>query len=297
MSATLERMQCTEIWGGNEVAENGVTTAGLDVHVSSQPADDAEGGGDLYFVSSCASGRITRFVLADVSGHGEQIAAVARSVRDLMRRHINHVDQTRFVETLNARFAEAGGGDLFATAVVGTYFAATGRLAICLAGHPAPLLRRSGRDEWEPVATPPSGSRLANIPLGVLPSIEYRETVIDLRPGDTVLAFTDAATEARSPSRPGHDDMLGESGFLGLLGEAPSEPDAVVGHVRGRLDAWREGPSDDDQSLLLVRANGAPSRWLDTVLAPFRLAAESVRSISRGPDAPMPAVAAASAVE
>ena len=46
-----------------------------------------------YYASSCAAGRITRLLLADVSGHGKSVAAIAADLRLLMRRFINRWDQ------------------------------------------------------------------------------------------------------------------------------------------------------------------------------------------------------------
>lgn len=280
MSDSLERMQCMEIWGGNEPARSGVSTAGLDVQVASRPAGEASGGGDLHFVSSCASGRITRFVLADVCGHGDAIAAVARDVRDLMRRSINHVDQTRFVSTLNRRIADIGGGDLFATAIVGTFFVTTRRLAICNAGHPPPLLRREGDEGWEPITGPPgAGAELANIPLGIMARIPYRETVLRLDPGDQLLAYTDAATESRGPD----GDMLGVGGLVGLLDTLDAGSGAFLDDIAAGLDAHRGGPADDDESFLVVGGNAQSSRWADTLLAPLRIAGWPRRSRQSGP--------------
>ena len=71
-------MQCMEVWGGNQTADSGVIMAGLDAWVYSKPFGGADGGGDVYYVSSCATGRITRLLVADVSGHGTP-AAVRRA--------------------------------------------------------------------------------------------------------------------------------------------------------------------------------------------------------------------------
>jgi len=279
MSDPLERMQCMEIWGGNEPARSGVSTAGLDVQVASRPAGAASGGGDLHFVSSCASGRITRFVLADVCGHGDEIAAVARDVRDLMRRSINHVDQTRFVSTLNRRIADVGGGDLFATAIVGTFFVTTRRLAICNAGHPPPLLKRRGDAGWHAVIGPRGEpTELANIPLGIMSRIPYRETVLQLDPGDQLLAYTDAATESRGPD----GAMLTVDGLIEMLDPLDSGSGALLDDIAGSLDAHRGGPADDDESFLIVGGNARSSRWADTLLAPLRIAGWPRRSRRRG---------------
>ncbi|MFK7959387.1 MAG: PP2C family protein-serine/threonine phosphatase [Phycisphaerales bacterium] len=277
--ADNRRMQCMEIWGGNEPARRTVATAGLDVWVSSDPYDGAASGGDLHFVSSCASGRITRFILADVSGHGEAIAGAAREVRDLMRQHINHVDQTRFVSTLNRRFADVGAGDLFATAVVATYFLTSRTMSICSAGHPLPLIHRRSEGTWSMIPHPARGSTdLANIPLGVLPSIPYHETNLKIAPGDALLCYTDAISEARDAD----GRMLGVPGLLDMLEGLDPDDDAFLDRLGAAVADYRGGRPDDDESLLLVRGNATGTRWADTLLAPLRLAGEGFARKRRG---------------
>ena len=103
----MEALQCMQIWGGNSEIDNGVSLAGIDCWVYSRPFQSAasshsnagaagnaavssassSGGGDIHFVTSCATGRITRLVVADVSGHGAPVAEMATSLRRLMRRH------------------------------------------------------------------------------------------------------------------------------------------------------------------------------------------------------------------
>lgn len=56
------RMQCMEVWGGNTAIDRHVTTPGLESWLHDRPYKRAEGGGDIYFVSSCASGRIIRLL-------------------------------------------------------------------------------------------------------------------------------------------------------------------------------------------------------------------------------------------
>src|SRR5687768_2648108 len=86
------RMTCMEIWGGCDPADAAVSVPGLDAWVYSRPYQDnhadtpeSEGGGDVYYVSSCATGRINRLLVADVAGHGQAVRHIAVSLRDLMR--------------------------------------------------------------------------------------------------------------------------------------------------------------------------------------------------------------------
>src|SRR5262249_29484123 len=105
-SRSQHALQCMEIWGDNRAADTGVSTPGLDLWVYSCPHDQADGGGDVHYVSLCGGGVITRFILADVSGHGASVANMARSLRDLMRRNINRKNQASLVKELNRQFTE-----------------------------------------------------------------------------------------------------------------------------------------------------------------------------------------------
>src|SRR5437660_11237522 len=88
-------MQCMEVWGGNQSVDSGVVMAGLDAWVYSKPYGGSDGGGDVYYVSSCATGRITRLLVADVSGHGQAVADLAVALRARMREYVNHIEKTR----------------------------------------------------------------------------------------------------------------------------------------------------------------------------------------------------------
>ena len=70
---------------------------GLEVWVYAVPFANAAAGGDVHVVSSCGTGRIARLMVADVAGHGEEVAETARTLRGLIRRYMNHIDQRQFV--------------------------------------------------------------------------------------------------------------------------------------------------------------------------------------------------------
>ena len=80
-----ERMTCMEVWGGNRSTWTSFVVPGLDIWVYSQPFDGSDNGGDVYYVSSCASGRITRMLVGDVSGHGTEAAALSVSFQQLLQ--------------------------------------------------------------------------------------------------------------------------------------------------------------------------------------------------------------------
>src|SRR5215510_5854058 len=76
-----QQMSCMEVWGGSQLTERGVEFSGLDAWVYSKPYGQSQRGGDVYYASSCATGRITRFLIADVAGHGGSVAATAADLR------------------------------------------------------------------------------------------------------------------------------------------------------------------------------------------------------------------------
>ena len=164
------RVSCMEIWGGNEAVDKTVTVPGIDAWVYSRPYAGQERGGDIHYVSMCGAGAISRFSIADVSGHGDMVGEVAGHLRALMRKHINNLDQTRFVQALNREFSALAADGTFATALLTTYFAPTDHLITCNAGHPTPLLYRVREGRWHFLKhdMPDHVDRLANLPLGVI---------------------------------------------------------------------------------------------------------------------------------
>jgi serine phosphatase RsbU (regulator of sigma subunit) len=256
-----QQMQCMEVWSGSQLTARGTAFGGLDAWVYSKPFQQAEHGGDIYYASSCATGRITRLLLADVAGHGTAVASTAADLRTLMRRFVNRLDQAEFVRLLNRQFAAMSEAGSFATAIVTTFFAPTGRLTVCNAGHPRPLLYRAARQHWSFLNDEGSPSRAParNIPLGLIDMAEYQHFDVALQPGDCLLSYTDALIEARDAT----GEMLGEKGLLRIvraLGEVA--PDRLIEVLLREIEAgYPENLSDDDVTALLVRCNGRKPQY------------------------------------
>ena len=284
-----EHMECLEVCGGSQLTARGVVIGGLDAWVYSKPHGQAPRGGDVYYASSCAAGRITRLLLADVSGHGKPVAAIAADLRLLMRRFINRWDQAEFVRLLNQQFSALSKKGTYATAIVSTFFAPSRKLILCNAGHPRPILYRASQGEWsllgqEDPSHPPGP---LNLPLGILSITEYEHFEVELEPGDCLVTYTDALIESTDAD----GEKLGECGvlrLLKLLGDVKPEKliDALLGEIAER---YPENLSDDDVTVLIVRANGgAQSMTLGVKLrAAARMAGAALRSLfPQRPEAP-----------
>jgi sigma-B regulation protein RsbU (phosphoserine phosphatase) len=253
-------MQCMEVWGGSQLTARGVAFGGLDAWVYSKPFGNAQHGGDVYYASSCATGRISRLLLADVSGHGTPVAATAADLRTLMRRFVNRLDQAEFVRLLNQQFAAMSRAGTFATAIVATFFSPSRVLTVCNAGHPRPLVYRAAQRQWNYLGHEGKpGTTPSNIPLGLMEISEYEQFDVALEPGDCVLSYTDALIESNDAD----GEMLGEQGVLRiarLLGDI--EPEKLIDALlREIADRFPENLSEDDVTVFLVRANGSAPHY------------------------------------
>jgi sigma-B regulation protein RsbU (phosphoserine phosphatase) len=258
---SAQSMVCMEVWGGSHLADHATAFNGLDAWVYSKPYGAAARGGDVVYASSCATGRITRLMVADVAGHGQAVAATAADLRLLMRRFVNTLDQTELVGHLNRQFAALSAQAAFATAVVATYFAPTRRLTLCNAGHPRPLIYSAATSEWRFLSNDASSRATGprNLPLGILDIADYDASDVELQEGDCVLAYTDALMEAQDAD----GEMLGEDGvlrLLQLLGEV--DPPRLTAVLLGEIESrYPDNLAADDVTVMLVRASSRESRY------------------------------------
>src|ERR1700686_1740106 len=86
-----QRMQCMEVWSGSQLTTRGVAFGGLDTWVYSKPYAQARSGGDVYYASSCATGRISRLLLADVAGQGRSLAPIPGGLGAVKRGFCNRL--------------------------------------------------------------------------------------------------------------------------------------------------------------------------------------------------------------
>ncbi len=260
-SASPYEMTCMEILGGIEATEQAVKCPGLDVWIRSRPWRGEPTGGDVHYLSLCGGGVITRVLLGDVSGHGEHVRDYAEELRRLVKRHIVRKSQRRFMRDLNRSFVEYADLRRFATAVVLTYLSHTRSMEMCIAGHPRPAIFSRTQNRWtflgEGLANGAATTAgVTNMPIGVDERFTYDTFRVMLETGDVMVLYTDAVTEAKSPS----GELLGESGLARILESidpANLEPEEIGTRILESAAEFRGGePSDDDETAMVLRHNG-----------------------------------------
>lgn len=97
-----------------------------------------------------------------------------------------------------------------------------------------------------------------NLPLGIDEESTYDQFAVPLEKGDVVVFYTDALTEAMSPS----GAMLGEEGLLAIARSLDlGVPDRVGPALLEGIRCHRAGvAADDDVTLLVLHHNGGPRR-------------------------------------
>jgi len=204
-----------------------------------------DSGGDAYDYAINEDG-ILHFAVFDAMGHGLAAAGVAAfalaAYRNSRRRGI--APAAMYAE-IDAAVFEQYPKSRFVTGLLAELDVASGRLRWISAGHPAPLLLRSGRlvKTLEASPSPPLGMQLATAP-----PVPREES---LEPGDMVLLYTDGLTEARRPD----GELFSVERLAAFIerqaGNGLPAPETLRG-LREAIIERGEGALRDDATALLV---------------------------------------------
>ena len=208
-------------------------------------ATSSRAGGDYYDFFALPGGRIG-ILLGDASGHGAQatvlmamMRAVLHTTTDVLR------SPERVLQQLGNQIAQIVPVGRFATACYAVLEPSSGGIDFSLAGHPAPLLLRGDDGSLEEL--PLRGGP----PLGLFTQSLFEAGAVTLRPGDTLVLFTDGLTEGMSPTRELFgDDRLREA----LLGGKSLPLVGLRDRLLARFEAHRAGAAlEDDLTVLMLR--------------------------------------------
>lgn len=252
----VQRLACLEVRGGNHLATYPTELPGLAGWVSCHPLQPSPRGGDVYYMSACSQGVMARVVLADVSGHGEAVDTAAGRLRDALRQHVEHWDQSTLIRQLNDTFLKGAVRTQFATAFLASYYSVSGELLFTNAGHVPPLWYRAGAREWTLLSqSTPLSKEIVDLPLGLIAGTSYSQTAVQLEPGDLLLLYTDGVSEA-------YDESGTQLGLERLLSMARNLPtDSAVAAGEGLLAAVARfrgtAPTADDETVLVLQRPAA----------------------------------------
>ena len=221
---------------------------GYHIDVDYQPCGAL--GGDFYDFRAYEDGKVL-VTLGDVSGKGPAGAIVMAMVQTLFRENVVRASgPADLLHRVNEGFRGALGKGVFVTALVGLLDPARNRVTLAGAGHHPVLLLNAGERRTTQIA--PRGLALGLVGGGAFLNALV-ETTIDLSAGDSLLLYTDGATDSVAHVRAG----VGENRFLAAAAAAvlPGPEGALE---RLREDLWQGGGRRDDTTLLLLARQGGP---------------------------------------
>jgi PAS domain S-box-containing protein len=165
-------------------------------------------GGDFYRVERLDDNRYSAMV-ADVAGHGITSALFVMQIRSMWEDLRSYrADPGGFMARLAGQLhVMCSRDDFFATAVYVVIDASTGAIEYVNAGHPSPLVAHADGRVERLTATGPV--------LGFSGEARFAPAAAQLEPGETLLLYTDGATEVFSAE----DRELSEEGLMRLVAE------------------------------------------------------------------------------
>src|SRR5438067_9007322 len=207
--------------------------------------EDADVGGDFYDVYRTPDG--WGLAVGDVSGKGEEAAAVTAAARHAIRVLARRCADPGEVlagtnEIVLADELALDGGFVTANIAHLAWQEDSLRVVLGSAGHPpAVVLRSDGR-----VLTASGGG----LPLGLFPDAEPATQELSLDDGDILFLYTDGVAQARGPDNTYFQDRLTDE----LAALAGREPGEVVALMRRAMNDFTGEHYVDDVTMLVMRA-------------------------------------------
>jgi len=199
-------------------------------------------GGDYYDFLNLGPGRLG-VVLADISGKGIAAALLMANLQANLRSQyaVALEDPQRLLQSVNHLFYENTPDDRYATLFFADYDDATRCLRYANCGHNPPLLLRASGELERLSAT-------ATV-LGLFKDWNCAIQEIVLRPGDTLLIYTDGITEAADAN----DEEFGEARLEKIMRAHGREAvNDLLSHIVEAVQKFSGAEQSDDLTLLIA---------------------------------------------
>ena len=217
------------------------TIEGWNVDVRWRPA--LQVGGDFYDAIPIGEDHYG-LLIADVSDKGLPASlymTVARTLIHAAAREGNSPVAT--LQNVNQLLLENSREGLFITVFYAVLNIRSGELIYANAGHNKPLLLRKNHKEvlW---------LEKGGMPLGVEKDLPIQNIILQIRPGDHLVMYTDGVTDARSPD----DNLFGEDRLFHVVSNynANTEGSLIEAIDSKLLDFQSNASASDDVTLLVI---------------------------------------------
>jgi hypothetical protein len=223
--------------------ESSPSVPGWDVWLFTQPANDV--GGDLIDFLEVKKGRYA-LALGDVAGKGLPAALFMAKLQATLRALATETANLKELATkMNYILHRDGLPTHFASLIYFELSQKSGIVRLLNAGHmPAIVMRKAGAEEM------PKGAQA----LGIMSKASFAEQKVTLRPGETLIAYSDGLTEARNQA----GEFFGETRLMQQASRLKNRTADRIGEdILAAVAAFvGDAPAHDDLSMVIVRRVG-----------------------------------------
>jgi predicted ATPase/class 3 adenylate cyclase len=210
--------------------------------------------GDFYDFIPLPGNRLG-ILIGDVADKGMGAALFMTLSRTLIRTYARDLSDRpeEVFASVNRRMLEDSSVGLFVTAFYGVLDMERGVMNYVNAGHNPPLLLHAGRPDHLTSLT------RTGIPLGVFTEATWGPVQLQIKPGDTLLLYTDGVTEAQN----GDDEFFGEERLQDAFYAYGKDMAKTVHDIQeGLIEAITRfggaSPRLDDIALILLKRDPQP---------------------------------------
>ena len=215
----------------------------LDLNLRGSMNTAKEVGGDFFDYFPLDENRIC-FLIADVSGKGTPAALFMMTAKTMIKDYaLTHDSTAEIFTAVNARLCENNEAGMFATAWIGILDIRTMLLQYTNAGHNYPVLQH--KDQPCELMLKVHGLFLAGLEF-----TQYKQSEIQLEPGDRLLLYTDGVVEAHDKN----DRLYGEERLQKVFDESRDLPcEQVVDRILADVNDFATGvPQFDDITMVIL---------------------------------------------
>ncbi|MBA7705510.1 hypothetical protein ES703_114341 [subsurface metagenome] len=215
---------------------------GFEIAALSTPAREV--GGDFYDFIEMGKGRLG-LVVGDVTGKSVSGALVMSASRSVFRMlSEGELSVGEIMVRANQRTKKDIKSGMFVALLYAVLNGRERTLSLCSAGQTQPIH----------LAAKTGGANLVEtlgdtFPLGILDDADYRETQLQLAPGDNLVFYTDGIVEAMNDK----EEIFGFERLLAVVQGAPSmSADSLLKEILGKVNAFVGGAAQHDDLTVIV---------------------------------------------
>ena len=211
----------------------------LEIAVYMNPATEV--GGDYYDFHVSNDGALT-VAVGDATGHGLNAGIMVTATKSLFEslapdeEVLGFMNQSnRILKNMNLRTLNMA---MTMLKIKGS------KIAICGAGMPPLLIHRAAENKMEEIL-------LKGMPLGCVEEFPYKEQVLSISAGDTLLLMSDGFPERFNSN----GDYMGyDEAYAAFEKVATKSPKEIIDYLVKTGDEWANGrPQDDDVTFVVMR--------------------------------------------